>query len=326
MIEANGGQNQTQDLQPQADQKPSFVNRALLAIRQRWRPIAATFLWIAVAGTGFSSIWYYSTAFSNVDARNTFASTSIIGLCLLLSAMAQAFIYWGQRNIMNETLNQNTEIMNAIKGQLTEMQTNTRMQAAINDPRLRVVDIRANLKVGKCPVFVVTIANDGLIDANGVTFHLGVEMGPDRNFEWTDDQIISIAAKDSQTYYLACPSEILEQHIYGAFPLNVIGYFSIWNQGRKDFCYKFLTWEGERPEGVPEFVPCDRETGLKIGLAVGTGHLKLTGHEPTVIQEKAIPAGNHITPSGDVTNVVIHGDPLNRPQASEGKEKSGEAN
>lgn len=181
----------------------------------------------------------------------------------------------------------------AMRGQLQEIKNQSQtsrqlfeMQAAITNPHLRVAEVRVeNFKAGKEPIYIVTIANDGLIDATNVQVHMRVEMGTYKILTLINDPIVTIPAKEKEYFYIIDPSGLKQQHIDDfnkAVPLKVVGHFTFWLGGLQKFCYKYQPWDEktERPEGVRQFVRCDYDPRLNTTVVI-TGNV-MTGVAGTV--------------------------------------------
>src|SRR6185369_693812 len=59
-------------------------------------------LLLFLAISGGAAIWYTSSAFIEVAARTTFIIGSALNLAVFLAIIIQAYIYWGQRNLMHK--------------------------------------------------------------------------------------------------------------------------------------------------------------------------------------------------------------------------------
>jgi hypothetical protein len=165
-------------------------------------------------------------------------------------------------------------------GQWKAMRAGLEMERAKTDPRLRVAEVRAvNFDVGMRPVFIVTIANDGLIAATGVRIHLGVEIDTDKALDWIHDPVVTIPASGKESYFILSSSWLEQAQIEGfnkeTIALRVVGFFDYWPVGLTKFCYKYLPWDGERPEDIPQFVPCDFEPRLNTTLHIKSGVMAL---------------------------------------------------
>ena len=201
---------------------------------------------IALLGLLLTSIYW-----PNLTERTKFFTGNLLNLVVSLAVIAQVLIYRNQWQI----------------------------ERARIDQRLRVAEVRAeNFEVGKRPIFIVTIANDGLIDATDVRIHMGVEMDTDKELNWIHDPIVTIPASGKEHFFILSSSWLEQPHIDGfnnTVPLKVVGYFDYWPVGRKDFCYRYLPWDGQRPEKIPQFLPCDFEPRLNTTLHLSAGVMAL---------------------------------------------------
>jgi len=192
------------------------------------------------------------------SASIKFATGAIFSFLALIVIVFQVAIYWRQADIMQSDLD---------------------MQRAITNPRLRVTDVKVvNLSQDKRPTFVIAIANDGMVDASNVQIHVVVDIKGCKS-EWTKDPVVTIAAKGEYRDFIT-PEVVLTAEDLKAFneaaPIKVSGYFIHWIEGRKDFCYRYKPFDGQRPVGVPEFVGCDRGIGLNVARPI-TG-VEAAGH------------------------------------------------
>jgi hypothetical protein len=248
---------------------------------------------------------------------------ALLTIALVFGVFITARIYYKQLKKMEETVAFVGEQASTMKGQFTVMQGQLRemekqsqtsrqlfeMQAAITNPRLRVAEVRVeNFKAGKEPIYILTIANSGLIDATGVQIHMRVEMGTYKILEWINDPIVTIPAKEKEYFYIIDSSGLNQQHIDGFndnVPLRVVGHFSHWLISPTEFCYKYQPWEEgrERPEGIRQFVRCDYDPRLNTIVRI-TGNFAIASagivtpviekapSEETTPQEGTKPDGN----------------------------------
>jgi hypothetical protein len=282
--------------------------------KKKWR--SSAWLWFVLYGiVVLAGLSIGSCYFKNGADRAKFWVEGLLSAGVLSVVIVQAVIYSKQWKAMASSLD---------------------IERAKSNPRLRISRVRVeNLKVGSEPTFIVTITNDGLIDATGVRLHIDVKLGDDKELNWNRDPVVMIPARGSESYPVRFRSKLSHENVVGfieqGVPLRVEGYFTYWPDGStRFFCYKYFPWHGEteRPPDIPQFVPCDYDPGLNIGLKLGTGHLKLTGFASAMIHGKATrKSSNQITPSGEVANVLIHDSPPNEPQTNvEEKEESEETN
>lgn len=183
--------------------------------------------------------------------RILFFTGGFLSLVTLVVIALQSVIYSGQWNAMREGLE---------------------IERAKTNPRLRIAEVRAvNFEVGKRPVYILTIANDGLLAATGVRLHMGVEMDTDKELDWIHDPIVTIPASGKESYFIRSSSWLEQEQLVGfnnAVALKVVGYFEYSPVGRTDFCYRYVPWDEQRPPDVPQFVPCDFDPRLNTTLRI----------------------------------------------------------
>lgn len=143
--------------------------------------------------------------------------------------------------------------------------------ALATTPRLYVDGVRASdFESGKQPVFFVKIANAGPIAAEQVAINIRVE--PDPHYigaKYSDGvHIIMIPANGYREYFIKV-SEVLTDNILDElnfrqlWQLRVTGYFEYGGKQTK-YCYKYNPSGNPRPEGLPQFIPCDFNTQRTI--------------------------------------------------------------
>lgn len=194
--------------------------------------------------------------------RLKYWTENILSLFVLAAIVAQAVIYFQQRQLM--------------QGQL-------RIMSVAVEPRLRITNVRVeNLEAEREPAFIVSIMNDGATDAKDVTLNIRVNLreGDRLAMKWSRPQVVTIPARQEQHYFLqwrtALEQELIDD-INGSAPLKVSGYFQLPNQEQREFCYMYYPWRGERPKGISQFIPCDFNPSLTHVMKAQTGQFKLTG-------------------------------------------------
>jgi|GEM_PF-3230167 len=298
-------------------------NQAMMVYTQRRWPFFMTAGAIAglAAGGGFL-IWQLSAAFNDPSTWATFVIGSALNLGVLLAVVAQACIYWGQRNLMAQqwramvdSKKQTDTVIEEMRVQSAGLQETLQRERAKTDPRLRVVRIRIdNFDVGRTPIFIITISNDGLINANNVELHIGISMGNNREFNWISPQVVTVPARSHESYPVRIgilPDEQLIHNLTdGITPIEVKVRLKYWPHSPimpTEFCYRYFPWPrgSERPDDIPQFFGCDFRANTNHIVHVQGIELKLTGHAPEMIHNKS-PAldGNHIAP-GDTANIVV---------------------
>lgn len=174
--------------------------------------------------------------------------------------------------------------------QAKEVNKQTEVLSVALQPSLRITDVRIeDFEEGKEPVFIVSIKNDGRIDARNVS--LGIRVSVGRPIEGAlakklAKNIVTIPAGQEQHYFVPWEQEITQEHIKRfnnkKAPLKVSGTLKIGSAEEMSFCYRYYAWRGERPKGVPQFVPCDFDTRLTTVVTPGTAHLKAGSHIRTI--------------------------------------------
>lgn len=280
--------------------------------QQNNKPFLPGGLWyILLAGVGLLGVLYWlSRAFLVTTDQYTFLVLGGANILIFLAILVQALIYRRQWDAMTAALG---------------------IERTKTDPRLRVAEVVAeSFEVGKRPFYIVTIANDGLLAAMNVRIHMSIEIGNEKPMDWIHDQVVTIPANGREHYFIHS-SSWLGQEQFDSFekagiPLRVVGFFEYPPKRITNFCYKYVPLQGEyRPPKVPQFVPCDFTPRLNTTLRIQGAKMEVTGFAPTMIHGKAVPEdSNQITPSGEVTNVIIRGNPPNEPQASAEKKEERE--
>jgi hypothetical protein len=206
--------------------------------------------------------------------RILFFTGGLLSLVTLVIIALQSLIYSGQWKAMAEGL---------------------AIERAKTDPRLRVVGVTAEkFKVGERPIYIVTIANDGLLPATDVRTHMSIEINDERPMDWIDDVVTTIPANGKEHYFIHSSfwlsQEQLDSFDSGKALLRVVGFFKYAPIGSTDFCYKYLSMQGEdRPARIPQFVRCDYAPRLNTTLIAQPGHHTLTGHAVIMTHGVVVP-------------------------------------
>jgi hypothetical protein len=182
-----------------------------------------------------------------------FLTTNALSLFLLFAVVIQAYIYFQQRKLM--------------QGQLDVM-------GIAVAPRLRIADVTVeDFKVGKTPVFIVSIMNDGATDARSVLLNIQVGMKEEGlEKKWSNPQVVTIPARQTQHYFVpwtrALTGELVHAINTRSTSIKVSGYFKLGDRPQADFCYMYYPWRGIRPDRISQFIPCDFDPALKtlVGL------------------------------------------------------------
>ena len=208
-----------------------------------------------------------------MNERIKFVTDAVPNILIFAAVLIQARIYQLQWRVMRDQV---------------------RIMGVAYDPRLRVTDVRVeNFRAGGEPVFIVLIKNEGATDARDTSLNIRVSFGhPIEGTlaqKWKEPQTVTVSAGQEQTYIVPWDSPIKQEHIDGfnnkTTPLTVSGFIRLKGRDPKKFCYRYYPIKGERPKGVPQFVPCDFDTGLARVVTPQAARLKLTAHAPDVISQ-----------------------------------------
>jgi hypothetical protein len=209
-------------------------------------------------------------------------------------------------------------VLTAIVVQIYIAHQQWRVMGIAIEPRVRITNITIeNLIAGQRPVIILEIANEGATDAKDVGLHIRADV-PGGGAKWSDERTVTIAAHSKQKHFLPWP------HIATSIPykrlrkLQVSGYFRLNNQHPNEFCFQYYWWnEGDRPNGLPDFLPCDFDPSITTLVDSG-GTITPEGESSKTIGKTL---GGVITPSGSLTMEVIKGD---KSKDTETKEDEGQ--
>lgn len=240
--------------------------------------------WLAGLALVICALWRVSRLLNPaISDPVQFVTGNILNALIFGAIVVQAYIYQKQRAAMTEQLE---------------------IERAKTNPRLRVSKIRIeNFEVGQSPVFITTIANDGFIDATGVELNIGIKFGYDREFNWIKPQTVLIPARGKESYPITSGAFFNEEEFAGFntnIPIEVAVGVKYWPGSPTEpqqFCYRYLPWRGKRPDDIPEFVPCDFNPGLNIGIKIQGAQLKLSDGV-TLVQQRAAPKPENRDESG----------------------------
>ncbi len=172
----------------------------------------------------------------------------------------------------------------------------TRIMGVAYDPRLQITSVRVvNLKPEEEPIFIVSVKNIGAIDARGVVVNLRVSFGrPVESIlaqKLSEPQTVTIAAGQEQTYAIPWDQPVKQGHIdrLNKVPLIVSGFIKLRDEKEREFCYRYYPLKGERPPGVPEFIPCDFDIRLTRIVTPGTAGLKVTAQAAIAAKGEVVP-------------------------------------
>jgi uncharacterized membrane protein len=262
------------------EQSLAATNEQPLAVTaglRRGPVIVALVLLVLLAVGGGYAIWCASADFADLATRMTFMMGSALNLAVFLAILAQACIYWGQRNLMHKQweamqagLNETRRMVTSAEEQAKAVKEQVEIMGIAIEPRLRITNVRiVNLKAEERPAFIIWIVNEGATDAKNVKFYMRVALGTEEQ-HWSREQTITIPARKEEHYWIAWSNTLGQNDIdaiNGSIPVKVTGYFNIENRGQQEFCYRYYPWKGRRPRNVSQFIPCDFNPGLTVPLA-----------------------------------------------------------
>lgn len=238
------------------------------------RPSNTKLRWIALGGgTLFTVLVLVSIFVPNMAERIKFFTGNFLNLLILCVVLVQALIYHEQWKTMDRQV---------------------RIMGIAIEPRLRVTNVKVkDFKAGKLPVFIVSIINEGATDAKDVTLDIRVNLEEEDAFviRWSNPQIVTIPAGQERHYFVPWRTSLPQERIDSfnkSVPLKVSGFFKLKETEQKDFCYRYYPWEGKRPKGVSQFVPCDFNPGLTIAMKAEPGIFNLTGGCVSMTVTKAV--------------------------------------
>src|ERR1700754_2474103 len=251
MVQANDRADNKHALQRQSDPQPPEI----YSPRPWVMPVIAGTL-VAAGGGGLAWFIYLSRAIADVAAAYSFVAQNTLSLFVFLAVVAQAFIYWGQRNLM---LQQSRDTQNALE-----------MERAKIAPRLRIDEVKvAGFEIGQSPAFIVSLVNEGATEAQDVALYVQAKGGRIRA-KWRSEQIVTIPANDRRMYPIRW-TPVLNQETIDAYNdeprLKVFGYFR-YKSIEQSFCYHYYPWIGKRPAEVPYFVACDFDVSNDVAITL----------------------------------------------------------
>jgi hypothetical protein len=260
----------------QASTKPDYqTTQNEQSYDSKWSDPIVILTVMLVAGVFITNCIYYGQL---KKMRETVALLAGQGSTMRgqLAAMEwQAGIFETQAGLFDKQVKVMQGQLSEIKKQGERHQESVARERAMNDPRLRVADVRVvHLAVDQEPTFIVTIVNDGMVDAPEVRFRMHVKFGDSKTLTLDDDNPFPIPARGRESYSITDVSRLTQQDIDGfnsSVPLVIEGHVDFWITGPQGFCFKFQPWpqgENRRPEGVRQFIPCSRRTTVDIGIAL----------------------------------------------------------
>ena len=149
---------------------------------------------------------------------------------------------------------------------------------AATSARLYIDGIDAtNFLAGQEPVFFLRIANAGPVHAEKVAVFVEIEHAHGSTRPAQPNTIV-VPANGACAYdfrgSFVLTSDLSELESWN---LTIKGTVTLNDDEPIRFCYKYNHWDGERPSGVPLFVPCDYDRRRHVAIAVGSGNLSLSG-------------------------------------------------
>ena len=294
-MQANSDANRDSD-DSQREQRSNFKYRPAI-----WFGLGG----IIIVGIIFLVSWLWP----NLAERTKFFTQNVLSALTLYAIAIQVYFYtkhWEamleQRNAMKGQLaamNAQVELsrqqgrtqrsqvrqtykqVDLMRDNLGAMQKQVEIMGIAVEPRLRVANVRAtNFVVGGLPIFIVTFVNEGATEARNVEIKLELQKGDETPVFWTRQQNVTIPANGKEDYPIRWPSLLRREDIDGFndnIPLRVLGYF-VHQTTTTKFCYRYYPWSfGNRPEGLPQFFPCDFDPGLTVTMTGLSGNLGLAG-------------------------------------------------
>lgn len=172
------------------------------------------------------------------------------------------------------------------------MERQTDILGVAVDPRLRVTGVwlHDDFHVGNTPTVSVEIANEGAIDAVNVEIDIRVQTPGTGivGMKWRRPQTVTISAHDRQRYFLRWHVPLSERDLGKLDDFRLTGSYQLPGKPAQTFCFKFYTWEGVRPNGLSQFIPCDYDPGLTV--LVGEGDSATASDRSAVLE---VPQPSH---------------------------------
>jgi hypothetical protein len=245
--------------------------------QQNKKPFLPGGLWYILAAGAilFGLLYRLSRVFTVTTEKYTFLVLGGANVLIFLAILVQALIYRRQWDAMTEAV---------------------KIERAKTDPRLQITKVRVvNLRPDESPIFLLSIRNVGTLDAEDTLISLRVSFGRSVDSEGTlaqkltEPQSVTIPAGQEHTYAVPWDGAITKEHIerLHKVPLKMSGFIKQKGKDERGFCYRYYIIKGNRPEGMPEFVPCDFDTRLTKIVTAGSVRLKLEPYPPNVSTDKA---------------------------------------
>src|SRR5215212_4510255 len=154
-------------------QRKEYVDPAIVHTPRTWPVAAASAVgFAAVGGGGIAALIHFSKAIGDVAAAYNFIAQNGLSLFIFLAVIAQALIYFSQRNLMHRQ-------WEAMQGQLGIMRK-AQESLAIGERAYLVVEDIAFVEKGERPQIVLTLFNGGRTPAFKVNSETEASIGPPR--------------------------------------------------------------------------------------------------------------------------------------------------
>jgi hypothetical protein len=156
-------------------------------------------------------------------------------------------------------------------------------------PRLHLEGIRfTGLVAGARPVFFVRIGNAGSTDAHGVRVSISA-LYQGGGGKTGAPQTMTIPAHSNREFFLrwqnALTTAVRDDILGGSSKLCVKVAVEYGKGEPEKHCYQFHPWGGDRPPGVPDFVPCDLDSQLD-GFTTGRASRLAVADDVPLIQPR----------------------------------------
>lgn len=244
--------------------------------------------------TGLIALGYY--LISTVPSiLIPFVVGAALPLFTLFAIIYQAVVYRRQWHVMRDSVDRTDTIIEKMQGQLDATIQALEIERAKTEPRLQITNVRVvNLRPDESPIFLLSIRNIGALDAEETLINLRVSFGRSVDPEGTmaqkltAPQTVTIPAGQEHTYAIPWDGPITKEHIerLNRMPLKVSGFIKPKDEAEREFCYRYYAIKGDRPPGMPEFVPCDFDTRLTKVVTAGSIRLKLEPHPPNIVTDE----------------------------------------
>lgn len=143
-------------------------------------------------------------------------------------------------------------------------------------PRLHIDGVRAEpFEIERAPIFFVRIVNSGPATAEEVTVVIRVE--PTVHYggaKYSDGaHKFAIPANSFREEFISVTqpltAELIDSLNRQTWQLCITGYFEHAGK-RTKYCYRYNPFPNPRPEGLPQFIPCDYDTRRTLIMIAGS--------------------------------------------------------